>query len=221
MPNRARSIKIIRETGNRMSARTATSERRIRKDDTPLNSSHQFMELLRTRPTGSISDEDFRAWIEGPVRAFLPFERFLAGYGEIAMQGIKITKRITCRYEPELVNQLTPTFDLNAPNSCLHWLKTRAPVVIDPQDPPTFASANELRLIQEFNLGNVAGHGVFDPMALVGTYVVCSGVPSSTEYPLRHALELLAPAIHAAFMQTLNASADSEPPLRAVASRRH
>ena len=44
---------------------------------------YAWSEALREIPKGPVTEADFRAWLEGPLRRFFPFQRFFGAYGSI------------------------------------------------------------------------------------------------------------------------------------------
>lgn len=80
----------------------------------------------------------------------------------------------------------------------LRWSRLRRPLLLEPADGPYCVSANELRQVARYRLGNIAAHGFLDMEKRRGSYFNLFGLPAQTG--LRHSafLELLAPALHQA-----------------------
>jgi hypothetical protein len=52
-------------------------------DSCDLNRS-TWVEALTALPISQTTEGDILRWVEGPLRAFFPFERFLVAYGQLA-----------------------------------------------------------------------------------------------------------------------------------------
>ncbi|HRY02416.1 MAG TPA: hypothetical protein P5256_04770, partial [Beijerinckiaceae bacterium] len=87
-----------------------------------------WAEAVAAKPTGVVTDDDMRAWIEGPVRRFFPHKRFMTGYAEFTVTGIKVRKRISSGYKPEWLERLAPVFNPMEQNCFSNWIRDREPV---------------------------------------------------------------------------------------------
>ncbi|KWT97094.1 MULTISPECIES: helix-turn-helix transcriptional regulator [unclassified Variovorax] len=136
------------------------------------------------------------AWVEGPLRAFFPFEGVVLGHGELVAGQLVVTHMLATGHDEAYLRQIATTFELRQRASLAWWFSTRQPFHIDPDNPPPHASAFELDEIERFGLGNVAGHGVLNVRANAGTYFGFAGVGA----PLRdwhlEALTLIAPVLN-------------------------
>ena len=162
-----------------------------------------WAEAVAVKPTGVVTDDDMRAWIEGPVRRFFPHKRFMTGYAEFTVTGIKVRKRISSGYKPEWLERLAPVFNPMEQNCFSNWIRDREPVLLDPENPPSFASPLEISLAKEFELGLVVYHGVSNFAIGDGSWCVFSGIPPAIAPYARDALNLIAPVTHALLLETL------------------
>lgn len=162
-----------------------------------------WAEAAASKPTGVVSDDDMRAWVDGPVRRFFPHKRFMTGYAEFTVTGIKVRKRIASGYKPEWLHRLAATFNPMEQNCFTNWARNREPAILDPENPPAFASPLEVSLAREFNLGLIAYHGVVNFAVGDGSWSVFSGIPRSITPYVRDALTLIAPVTHALLLETL------------------
>jgi DNA-binding CsgD family transcriptional regulator len=157
---------------------------------------------LSAVPAGSMSEAEILGWVEGPLRDFFPFQRFLGGYGRLSGGRIRMQNLVTSGHQAEFITSLEAAFNLTARGCFAWWVQNRAAFILDPACPPPFATARELEEIKKFSLGVVAAHGVVDPFANAGTYISFSGVAAGHPDRTRASLNLIAPVLHALFLAT-------------------
>ena len=58
-----------------------------------------WVAALSAVPTGAMTEELILHWIEGPLRRFFPFQRFLGGYGRLSGGRIQMRKLVTSGHE--------------------------------------------------------------------------------------------------------------------------
>jgi len=156
-----------------------------------------WSEALYELPTGPVSESDFRAWLEGPLRRFFPFRQFFGAYGRLSGNRVQMQALITSGHCPAFVASRRSTFDLKL-HGCFAWfVSTRRAVLLDKagaidaagmQVTPTEREVDDL---ERFSLGALALHGVIDPFARSGTYLGFSGVPTAQPTRLLALLELV------------------------------
>ena len=161
-----------------------------------------WIEALSAVPTGPMTDDRILGWVGGPLRQFFPFQRFLGSYGRLAGGRIRMRSLVTSGHEPDFIASLDDAFDLTARGCFAWWVQNRAAFILDPADPPPFATKQELDEIKRFALGSIAAHGVIDPFASTGTYLSFAGIAPDNPVRTRAALNLIAPVLHALFLAT-------------------
>lgn len=164
-----------------------------------------WAKAVSEQPPKPIYEHALRAWIEGPVRDFFPFKRYVIGYGEYAAGAINVKRRLIGGYRPEWIRALAPTLSPADHNSFNHWIRERQPCKFETANPPAFASKDEIEDARKFSLGRVAFHGVVDWSAGSGSYQVFSGLPKFAYNQSREALLLIAPVLHALLLETVGA----------------
>ncbi|WP_249165878.1 LuxR C-terminal-related transcriptional regulator [Bradyrhizobium sp. AUGA SZCCT0431] len=174
-----------------------------------------WIDALRALPIAPVAESDVLAWVEGPLRAFFPFERFLAAYGNLSGGRIQMRQLISSGHSTEFLAGLESRFDLKARGYFAWWVANRKAFVLDRKAPddadmPKIATRRELDEIERFSLGVVAAHGVIDPYSNAGTYLSFSGVAGSDHKRTIAELDLIAPVLHTLFLLT-------RPPARAAA----
>jgi DNA-binding CsgD family transcriptional regulator len=163
---------------------------------------------LRELPAEPVSEGDVLAWVEGPLRRFFPFEKFLSAYGSLSGGRIQIRSLITSGHAPEFLAGLESTFDLKSRGCFACWASDRRAFILDKTGAldqagaPIVATRRELEEIERFSLGVVAGHGVIDPFVNAGTYISFSGVPRTQTARTLAALDLIAPVLHTLFLRS-------------------
>ena len=169
---------------------------------------HAWSKALYDLPTGPVTEADFRAWLEGPLRRFFPFERFFGAYGSLSGSRVQMRTLITSGHGPEFLASRPSTFDLKL-RGCFAWVvSTRRAVLMDRTGAIDAAgmrvspTERDLDDLERFSLGSLASHGVIDPFASTGTYVGFSGVPTAQPAQLLASLELISPILHTLYLQT-------------------
>jgi DNA-binding CsgD family transcriptional regulator len=161
-----------------------------------------WVDALSAVPVGSVSEDQILNWVEGPLRRFFPFQRFLGGYGRLSGGRIRMRNLVTSGHQPAFVASLENAFNLTSRGCFAWWVQNRAAFVLDPACPPSFATNRELEEIRQFSLGVIAAHGVVDPFANSGTYISFSGVAADHPDRTRASLNLIAPVLHTLFLAT-------------------
>jgi DNA-binding CsgD family transcriptional regulator len=161
-----------------------------------------WIDALNAVPAGPMTEDRILSWVDGPLRSFLPFERFLGAYGRLSGGRIRIRNLLTSGHQPEFIASLEDTFDLTLRGCFAWWVQNRAAFILDPAQPPAFATDRELEEIRRFSLGIIAAHGLVDPFANTGTYLSFSGVAADNPVRTRASLNLIAPVLHALFLAT-------------------
>ncbi|CAL73981.1 Putative transcriptional regulatory protein,luxR family [Bradyrhizobium sp. ORS 278] len=161
-----------------------------------------WVEVLGAVPGGTVTERQILTWVEVQLRRFLPFNRFLGAYGRLIGGRIRMRTLVTSGYPDDFVAGLEESFDLGARGCFAWWVQNRTAFILDPADPPPFATARELDEIKQLSLGVVAGHGVIDPFASAGTYLSFAGVAADQPQHVRMCLNLIAPVLHALFLAT-------------------
>jgi DNA-binding CsgD family transcriptional regulator len=157
---------------------------------------------LSAVPAGPMTEDQILSWVEGPLRRFFPFQRFLGGYGRLSGGRIRMRNLVTSGHQPAFIASLENAFNLTSRGCFTWWVKNRTAFILDPACPPAFATNRELEEIRQFSLGIIAAHGVVDPFANTGTYISFSGVAADHPDRTRASLHLIAPVLHALFLAT-------------------
>jgi DNA-binding CsgD family transcriptional regulator len=167
-----------------------------------------WSEALYELPTGAVTEADFRAWLEGPLRRFFPFQRFFGAYGSLSGSRVQMHALMTSGHGPEFVASRLCTFDLKL-RGCFAWLvATRRAIFLDRNGAIDAAgmrvspTQRELDDLERFAAGALASHGVIDPFTRSGTYVGFSGVPRAQPELVLASLELISPVLHALYLRT-------------------
>jgi hypothetical protein len=163
---------------------------------------------LREVPAAPVTEAEILAFVEGPLRSFLPFERFLGGYGILSCGRIQICSLVTSGHAPEFLEGLESAFDLNSRGCFTWWVSNRKAFILDRTGArddagrKILATRREIEEIERFSLGVVAAHGVIDPYFNGGTYLSFAGVPKDEPQRILAALDLVAPVLHTLFLAT-------------------
>jgi DNA-binding CsgD family transcriptional regulator len=161
-----------------------------------------WVDALSAVPAGSMTEDQILNWVEGPLRRFFPFQRFLGGYGRLSGGRVLMRNLVTSGHQPAFLASLENAFNLKSRGCFAWWVQNRAAFILDPACPPPFATERELEEVRRFSLGVIAAHGVVDPFANTGTYISFSGVAADDPNRARASLNLIAPVLHALFLAT-------------------
>ena len=165
-----------------------------------------WVDALNALPGAPVTESDIRAWVEGPLRKFFPFERFFGGYGSLSAGRIRRHSMVASGYTQEFLSTLENAFDLNSRGCFAWWVSNRRAFFLDEtgaRDERGMripATKRELEEIERFALGAIAAHGVIDPYVSSGTYISFSGVPRTRPNQTLAALDLVAPVLHSLFL---------------------
>lgn len=174
----------------------------------------QLLDLIHACAEGCENAEAFRALVRRYVTPLLPHRFSIAVLGSLSFGTLAMRQTIGIDY-PERYLVSIPR-QLNIPDRPVvaKWLATREPLVIDAQRDRHWLSELELHEIELFDLGRVAIHGQIDLSAQMASYFSFAGVdPSLAERELRHRLTLIAPHLHAAFVDVPSVDAETRPTL--------
>lgn len=143
------------------------------------------------------------AWVTGALREFFPFERVFMAHGMLVAGEITITHWQAHGHDTRYLEQQALTFELERRGALAWWLANRQPFLIAPDDPPPCATQFELDEIREFDLRNVAAHGILNLKANAGTYFSFSGLPSPLSNWHLDALRVLTPVLNDLYLAQL------------------
>jgi DNA-binding CsgD family transcriptional regulator len=167
-----------------------------------------WLEVLSAVPGAPVTESDILTFVEGPLRKFFPFEKFLGAYGGLSGGMIRMRSLVTSGYPQEFLSTLEGAFDVTS-RGCFSWWTSKRKAFFldetgarDEQDVQIHPSKRELEELERFALGAVAAHGVIDPYAKAGTYISFAGVPRTRHKRTLAALDLIAPVLHSLFMAT-------------------
>lgn len=168
-----------------------------------------WIDALRALPMSPASEDDVLAWLDGPLRRFFPFEKSLVAYGGMSGGVIQMrTTMLSLGHTAEYLASRERSFDLKSRSCFSWWVACRRPFMIDHAGATDstgkriFATRRELDEIKQYGLGVIAAYGVIDPFSKSGSYISFAGVPGTRPQRTFAALELIAPVLHALYMQT-------------------
>jgi DNA-binding CsgD family transcriptional regulator len=157
-----------------------------------------WLRCLESQPNTKIA---FENWVRGPLKRFFPFEQAFFAYAELVVGKIQIVEYLAIDHDPAYLGQLKHQFDSDDRGLLKEWMRTRKPILFDPEQPPAAATEFEVNELLKFKLINIASHGVLDLNARAGTYFAFSGVPMPFAFAHSEALELIAPYLNSIFVR--------------------
>ena len=174
----------------------------------------QLLNLIHACADGCESAETFRALIRRYVTPLLPHRFSIAVLGSHSFGTLAVRQMIGIDYPERYLVSIPRQLNIRDRPVVAKWLATRAPLVIDVERDRHWLSDLELHEIELFGLGRLAIHGQIDLSAQMASYFSFAGVdPALPERELRHRLELIAPHIHAAFVDVPSVDAKTRPTL--------
>jgi DNA-binding CsgD family transcriptional regulator len=168
---------------------------------------------LRAVPMSDVTEVNLLTWVEGPLRQFLPFERFVGVYGNVSGGRFHMRSLLSSGHTPEFLAGLESTFDLKSGGCFGWWVANRKPFILEREaggrdEVGTRISATQRELateVEQRSVGIYAAHGVIDSFANADTYFGFSGVPGDQPKLTFTALDLVTPVLHKLFLQTRRA----------------
>ncbi|MET3449662.1 LuxR C-terminal-related transcriptional regulator [Ralstonia sp. 1138] len=124
-------------------------------------------------------------------------------HGMLVAGEITITHWQAHGHDARYLEQQALTFELEKRGALSWWLTNRQPFVIDPDCPPPYATEFEVNEIREFDLQNVAAHGILNLKANAGTYFSFAGVSTPLSDWHLDALRVLAPVLNDLYLAQL------------------
>jgi DNA-binding CsgD family transcriptional regulator len=167
-----------------------------------------WLRALREIPGGNVTEADFLAWLDGPLRRFFPFEKFFGAYGYVSGGRAHMRSAISSGHGPEFMASRAPAIDVKARPCIAWWLAHRRGMVLDKTVATDSAGARialseiEIDDLTRYGLGALAQTGVIDPFANTGVHLGFSGVPKKRLEQTLAALELITPVVYALYFQT-------------------
>jgi len=167
-----------------------------------------WLRALREIPTEAMTESDFKAWIEGPLRRFFPFDRFHGVHGRLSGRSVHMQSIISCGDGPNFLASRAPVFDIRARRCIEWWISHRRGMILDRTIAINAAGArivpNELEIddMSRLALGAMAQHALIDPYTKAGFYFGFTGVPKTRSSQTLAALELIAPVVYALYLRT-------------------
>lgn len=174
----------------------------------------QLLDLIHACADGCENAEAFRALVRRYVRPLLPHRFSIAVLGSLSFGTLAMRQTIGIDYPEPYLLSIPRQLNIRDRPVVAKWLTTREPLVIELQRDRHWLSELELHEFELFDLGRLAIHGQIDLSAQMASYFSFAGVdPALPECELRHRLELIAPHIHAAFVDVPSVDAETRPTL--------
>ncbi|HTO67605.1 MAG TPA: helix-turn-helix transcriptional regulator [Bradyrhizobium sp.] len=167
-----------------------------------------WLRTLREIPGGIVTEADFLAWLDGPLRRFFPFEKFFGAYGYLSGGRVHMRSTVSTGHEAGFMASRASTVDVNARACVAWWLSHRRGLVLDRTFATDAAGARialseiEIDDINRYGLGALAQNGVIDPFANTAVHLGFSGVPKNRLDQTLAALELITPVVYALYFRT-------------------
>ena len=167
-----------------------------------------WLEALRSLPAAPLSNGDILAWVEGPLRRFVPFKQFLGGYGKWSGGRIHVLSQLSSGHSSEYLAGRPMVFDPDTRAAFAWWIFHQKPFLldengaVDEEGAPVPTNALDLDSLNRFALSTAVMHGVVDPFANCGTYICFSGIARTQSKRFISAIKLIAPVLHTLFLQT-------------------
>lgn len=146
--------------------------------------------------------QQFCAWTQNELQWVFPHGVLACGIGQVKRNGVDIKHVLTCNLPKEHFHVLHQPRGLAASPILARWARTKRPVLFE-----MGANSNTspwLESFLQFQLDNLAAHGLCDSSSRNASYFSFSKIPGNlTE---RHAalLELLVPHMHIALTRALS-----------------
>ena len=150
------------------------------------------------------SEAQLLQWTQGELQSLLPHETFIFGVGHIDTDGIRIDHLLSSDFPTEEYlhairrpdgTMLSPVME--------RWCEEGKPQLFEIASAPADLPAAWLRVVQKYQLRNIAAHGMRDLSSNVTTYFNFSRIPGKLTPQHGHLLKLLVPHMHVALVRVL------------------
>ena len=151
------------------------------------------------------STEDFKEWTQTSVRKLFPHEMLIAGVAQRNGARVEVDRLLSAGFPLAFINAVTARCGAFACPTLDSWFNQGRPQLYEPAKTQDSTESDESSSeFKNYDLKNVAAHGVADLSGRYATYFSFSQIPESLN--LRHAkfLELLVPQLHHAFVRATN-----------------
>lgn len=150
----------------------------------------------------------FLQWTQAELRTFFPHEILICGVGQIDNNSIQIRHVISRNFPAAYVRGLRrPDGGVTSPILAL-WCREGKPQLFEPEGAQMETAPGWLALFRQYQLHNIAAHGMRDLNSNVASYFSFSRIPGKLTRHHAHLLELLVPPMHGALVRAL---ANSKP----------
>lgn len=142
----------------------------------------------------------FLQWTKGELQNLFPHEIFVCGIGRIHIDGIKINRMLSSSGYIQAIRR--PNGEVFSP-IVARWCQEQRPQLFETESVQTGYPVKWLAIVQEYQLRNIATHGMRDLNGNVSSYFNFSRIPGKLTAHHAHTLTLLVPHLHVALGKVL------------------
>jgi len=151
---------------------------------------------------------EFLAWTEGPLQDIFPHEALICGVGQIGQHSIHMQHHLFKRFPLQYIKAICQADDgIHSPITA-RWCKEQKPQLFEPDKLDSAVDSRWLGIFHQYDLRNIAAHGMHDLSSNVASYFSFSRIPEALNARHSRLLELLVPHMHVALRRAL---AQAEP----------
>lgn len=169
-----------------------------------------FSEFAQLCASGCAGADAFRDIVRRYVKPLLPHSFSIAVLGSLNLDQIEIREMVGVDYPERFLAAIPRRNKLADRPVVARWLRTRAPIILDPIRDREFLSELELKEVETLGLGRLAIHGQIDLSSRMASYFSFAGTsPNVTDERATLILQLITPHLHMALMSIPAMALDS------------
>jgi len=155
---------------------------------------------------------EFLAWTEGPLQDIFPHESLICGVGQIGQHSIHMQHHLFKRFPLPYIKAIRQADDGIHSPIMARWCKEQKPQLFEPGKLDSAVDSRWLGIFHQYDLRNIAAHGMHDLNSNVASYFSFSRIPEALTARHSHLLELLVPHMHVALGRALAQAEPMQPP---------
>lgn len=154
--------------------------------------------------------EGYKEWVRGHLRAVLPHEALISGWGHMHAGGVGLDVMVTVNFPVEHIETIRNGAGAIDTPILRRWLATERPVVFDVEHPWPDTPPRWLESFRRYELRNVLAHAQWDANRSGGSYHSIYRLPAA---PGQHEIDVLCellPLLHETFYRVVQSLSEAD-----------
>ncbi|MFL6648081.1 MAG: response regulator transcription factor [Sulfurifustaceae bacterium] len=158
---------------------------------------------LRKTAEAVTTVDDFKRWTREYLRAVLPHEALISGWGHMHAGGVGLDVMVMVDFPIEHVDAIRNRAGAIDTPILRRWLATEKPVIFDGDNPWPDTPAHWLERFRRYDIRNVLAHAMWDSERCGGTYHSFYRMPNAPGEREAGILQDLLPVLHETFCRVI------------------